>query len=72
MNRIVKRHLPVSSLPMDWQAGLPRDAKVRVEINVEDSRPRRLSLASLVGRGRNIHGGEAEILEHIDAIRADR
>jgi hypothetical protein len=35
MNKIVKRHLPVSELPAAWRTELPADVHVRVEIEVE-------------------------------------
>ena len=72
MNRIVKRHLPVSKLPRDWQVGLPKDAEVRVEIEVEAEQKSRRSIASLVGTGRNVHGSESDILAHVARLRADR
>lgn len=71
MNRIVRKHVPVSELPRSWQADLPKDAHVSVEIEVEPpGQP--LKISSLVGTARNIHGDEASVLEHVEELREDR
>lgn len=71
MNKIVKRHLPVSELPKDWRVELPNEARVRVEIELENETSGHVRLAQLVGTGRNIHGTEEEAIEHIARLRED-
>jgi hypothetical protein len=71
MNKIVKRHLPVSELPKDWRVELPNEARVRVEIELENETSGHVRLAQLVGTGRNIHGTEEEVIEHIARLRED-
>jgi hypothetical protein len=72
MNKIVKRHLPVRELPKAWRGELPDQAFVRVEIEVEREPPGALRISELVGTGRNIHGSEEEVIEHVVRLRDDR
>jgi hypothetical protein len=71
MNKIVKRHLPVSELPKNWHVELPDEARVRVEIELENETAGHVRLSQLVGTGRNIHGTEEEVIEHIARLRED-
>jgi hypothetical protein len=72
VNKIVKRHVPVNELPKDWQSELPKHAYVDVEIKVESGRDRDVEIASLIASARNVHGGEADILAHLERLRDDR
>jgi hypothetical protein len=72
MNKIVKRHLPVTELPKTWRGELPDQALVRVEIEVEKEPTSAVRISELVGTGRNVHGTEEEVIEHIARLRDDR
>jgi hypothetical protein len=72
MNKIVRRHLPVSELPSEWRGELPDEARVRVEIEIEKSTSRHVRISQMVGTGRNVHGTEQEVIEHIARLRDDR
>jgi hypothetical protein len=69
MNKIVKRHLPVSELPADWRTELPADVRVRVEIEVEsgehDSAAGVPSLDEILARRRPPYRSKNEIDEDL-------
>jgi hypothetical protein len=71
VNTIIKRHYPTSRLPADLREGLPDDGTVLIKI-VPDKEPARISIAKLVGTGRNVHGDEQSVIEHINSGRKDR
>jgi hypothetical protein len=71
MNKIVREHYPAGKLPDDLKLGLEPHSWVRIEIQPEapqDAAP----LATLVGKGRNVHGNQGDVLAHIWLLREDR
>jgi hypothetical protein len=75
MNKIVKRHLPVSELPADWRAEFPADVHVRVEIEVEskehEGAPGLPSLDEIFARRRPPYRSKNEIDEDLRKERDD-
>jgi hypothetical protein len=69
MNKIVKRHLPVSELPADWRTELPADVRVRVEIEVESREHEGVvglhSLDEILARRRSPYRSKNEIDEDL-------
>jgi hypothetical protein len=72
MNKIVKEHYPVERLPADLQAGLPKQGRVRIELEPEVDNSETKPLAGLVGSGRNVHGDIVAILTHTQGLREGR
>lgn len=70
MNKVVRTHYPVSSLPADLRDGLPADGTVSVRIDVEpvEQRP---PLSRLAGTLPNLHGDSAAVVAHIRSLRED-
>ncbi|MFO1186825.1 MAG: hypothetical protein U1E87_04895 [Alphaproteobacteria bacterium] len=73
MNKIVKEHYPISKLPEDLRPDLPLDGWVRVQVETETAEVLDApDLAKLAGSGRNVHGNELEVIDHIRSMREDR
>jgi hypothetical protein len=73
MNKIVKEHYPISKLPEDLRPDLPLDGWVRVQIDVEGELAGDApNLAALAGSGRNVHGTESQLIDHLHKMREDR
>ena len=75
MNKIVKRHLPVSELPANWRTELPADVRVRVEIEVESEEHEGAagppSLDEILARRRPPYRSKNEIDEDLRKERDD-
>jgi hypothetical protein len=71
MNEIV-RHYPVDSLPADLRSRFPANGTVKIELEPAASGAERVLLAPLAGSGRNVHGNEQDVLDHIRQLREDR
>ncbi len=69
MNKIVRRHYPVTALPEDLRAGLPKEGWVDITLVPESGSPAPKRLAELVGSGKNVHGTERDVIAHIRSIR---
>ncbi len=72
MNKIVKEHYPVERLPADLQAGLPKEGRVRIELEPEREQAKSEPLAKLVGTGNNVHGDLHAILKRTSSLRDSR
>jgi len=70
MNVVIRKHYPASRLPKDLREGFPEDGVV--DIQIVGSSNTRLSLSELLGSGRNIHGDDEAVLDHLAKLRADR
>ena len=71
MNKIVRRFYPIDKLPADLQSGLPKHGWVHVELD-PDVASEAPPIAVHVATGRNIHGDERAVLNHIRSLREDR
>jgi hypothetical protein len=71
MNKILRRFYPVNKLPADLQLGLPKHGWVHIELDPQMSDETR-PIAGHVGSGRNVHGDEKAVLNHLRSLREDR
>jgi hypothetical protein len=72
MNKIIRRFFPVERLPAELQSGLPKHGRVHIELEPDVEPLEACPVAPLIGSGRNVHGDEDAVLNHIRSLRDDR